>query len=112
MHTPKQTVWASRAHKYQDGYKVFISTTDKYGVFVDSCGMTQSIAFIRCSSEEEAHKLAKILEHPIYKFINDICRWGNFNNIRILQNLPIIRDVDPYDALNITSEEREFIQCL
>lgn len=109
IHTPKQTVWASRPHKYQDGYKVFISTTDKYGVFVDSCGMTQSIAFIRCSSEEEAHKFAKILEHPIYKFINDICRWGNFNNIRILQNLPIIRNADPYNALNITSEEVKFI---
>ena len=110
IHTPKQTVWASRPHKYQDGYKVFISTTDKYSVFVDACGMTQSIAFIRCSTEEEAHEFKKILEHPIYKFINDICRWGNFNNIRILQNLPIIRDADLFNALNITNEEIEFIR--
>jgi hypothetical protein len=33
---------------------VFISTTDKYGAFVDNCGMTQSIVFIMCANEEEA----------------------------------------------------------
>jgi len=27
VHTPKQIVWSSKPHKYQDGYKVFISTT-------------------------------------------------------------------------------------
>ena len=43
IHTPKQTCYASRPHKFQDDYKVFISTTDKYQVFVDNCGMTQSI---------------------------------------------------------------------
>jgi SAM-dependent methyltransferase len=35
IHTPSQTVYASKPHKYQDGYKVFISTTDKYNVFID-----------------------------------------------------------------------------
>ena len=52
IHTPKQTVWANRPHKYQTGYKVFISTTTYYGVFVDKCGMTQSIAFIRCDNKK------------------------------------------------------------
>ena len=89
IHTPKQTVYASRAHKYQEGYKVFISTTDKYKVFVDNCGMTQSIVFIMCKNKEEAEKYKFILEHPLYVFINNICRWGNFNNIRILQSFPI-----------------------
>jgi hypothetical protein len=37
IHTPSQTVYASRPHKYQDGFKVFISTTDKYKVFIDNC---------------------------------------------------------------------------
>jgi len=50
IHTPSQTVYSSRPHKFQDGYKLFISTTDKYSVFIDNCGMTQSIVFIRCSS--------------------------------------------------------------
>lgn len=109
IHTPKQTVWASRAHKYQEGYKVFISTTDKYKVFVDNCGMTQSIVFIRCVDEEEAVKFMKILEHPLYVFINNICRWGNFNNIRILQNFPISTTENPYECFGINKEEQEFI---
>ena len=57
IHTPSQTVYAKRAHKYQEGYKVFISTTTYYKVFVDNCGMTQSIVFIRCNNEEEAKRL-------------------------------------------------------
>ena len=111
IHTPKQTVYASRPHKYQEGYKVFISTTDKYGVFIDNCGMTQSIAFIRCDNEKEAFKYKEILDHPLYKFINNICRWGNFNNIRILQRFPLINDKNKiYKELNITKEEIELIE--
>lgn len=89
IHTPSQTVYASRPHKFQQGYKLFLSTTDKYRVFVDNCGMTQSIAFILCSSEQQANTYAHILQHPLYIFINNICRWGNFNNIRIMQHFPI-----------------------
>lgn len=90
IHTPSQIVYASRPHKFQKGYKVYISTTDKYSVFIDKdTGMTQSIVFILCTNEEEANKYMKILEHPLYLFINNICRWGNFNSIRILQNFPI-----------------------
>jgi methylase of polypeptide subunit release factors len=109
IHTPSQTVYASRAHIYQEGYKVFISVTDKYGVFVDDCGMTQSIGFIRCASQTEANAYKHILEHPLYVFINNICRWGNFNNIRILQRLPIPQSQDPYAAFGITEDEKKYI---
>lgn len=110
IHTPKQTVWASRPHKYQDGYKVFISTTDKYQVFVDCCGMTQSIAFIRCSSKEEAERIKEVLMHPLYIFINNICRWGNFNNIRILQQFPVPDNKeDIFSSFDITEEEKNII---
>ena len=115
IHTPKQTVYASRPHKFQEGYKVFISTTDKYKVFIDNCGMTQSIVFILCSSEDVAKKYVKILEHPLYIFINNICRWGNFNNIRILQSFPIPNIEysgnynEIYDYFQITKKEIEYI---
>lgn len=119
IHTPKQTVYASRPHKFQDGYKVFISTTDKYKVFIDKCGMTQSIVFILCKHENQAKQYLKILEHPLYVFLNNICRWGNFNNIRILQKFPMINDlkilentcyIDKiYDYFNITQDERKYI---
>lgn len=117
IHTPKQTVYSSRPHKYQDGYKVFISTTDKYSVFIDNCGMTQSIVFILCSNEKEAKKYVQILQHPLYVFINNICRWGNFNNIRILQSFPIPNidysgnHQELYDYFTITKEEIEFIDA-
>jgi adenine-specific DNA-methyltransferase len=115
IHTPTQTVYASRPHKFQEGYKVFISTTDKYSVFVDNCGMTQSIVFIMCSSEKQANQFLRMLEHPLYVFINNICRWGNFNNIRILQSFPIplieysgdINEI--YDYFGITKEEVDYI---
>lgn len=104
IHTPTQTVWASRAHKWQAGWKVFISTTDKYSTVVDECGMTQSIAFIRCADEAEARETKKALEHPLYEFINNICRWGNFNNIRILQRFPVARG-DPFEYFGLGPEE-------
>ena len=111
IHTPKQTVWASRAHKYQEGYKVFISTTDKYSTFVDDCGMTQSIAFIRCEDKKEAENIKKALDHDLYKFLNNVCRWGNFNNIRILQKFPIPNNTDDiYESFNINEEEISFIE--
>lgn len=114
IHTPSQTVYASRPHKHQDGYKVFLSTTDRYNVFIDTCGMTQSIAFIRCVDYEEAKTIHNVLQHPLYIFINNICRWGNFNNIRILQRFPVPRMTDDiYACFAITQEEQDMIaRCL
>lgn len=115
IHTPTQTVYSSCAHKYQDGYKVFISTTNKYKVFVDNCGMTQSIVFILCENETQAKLYLKILQHPLYVFVNDICRWGNFNNIRVLQSFPkptvgyTGNHQELYDHFGITQEEQDFI---
>ena len=110
IHTPKQTVWASRPHKYQDGWKVFISLTDRYQVFIDNCGMTQSIGFIRCKSYIEAEKIAKTLQHPLYVFLNNLCRWGNFNNVRILQRFPFSDEDDVYNSFSISTTEKEFIE--
>ena len=77
--------------------------------------MTQSIVFILCANEEEAKKYVQILQHPLYVFINNICRWGNFNNIRILQSFPL-PDIEYtgdqqkiYDYFNITEEEANYI---
>jgi hypothetical protein len=67
--------------------------------------MTQSIAFIRCQTKKEAEKIKQELENPIYKFLNNITRYGNFNNIRVLQKLP------KWGKLNLTSKELEFIEC-
>lgn len=112
IHTPSQTVYASKPHKWQEGYKVFIPTTNHYNkLFVDNCGMTQSIVFIRCKSKKEAEKTKKILEHPVYIFINNICRWANYNNIRILQRFSIPKDSnDIFKFFEISEEEKELIE--
>ncbi len=115
IHTPKQTLYSSKPHKFQTGYKVFISTTDKYKVFIDDCGMTQSIAFILCSDQEQAKKYMQMLQHPLYLFINNICRWGNFNNIRILQEFPLAyidytgEYKEIYNYFNISKDEIDYI---
>ena len=79
--------------------------------------MTQSIVFILCSNEEEAKKYLQLLQHPLYVFINNICRWGNFNNIRILQSFPMPAieytgdHQEIYDHFNITEEEINFMNA-
>tara|TARA_Y100000389_G_scaffold204789_1_gene259682 strand:- start:9217 stop:10518 length:1302 start_codon:yes stop_codon:yes gene_type:complete len=112
-HTPTQTVWSSKPHKFQDGYKIFIGTTSYYKTFVDgpSCGMTQSIAFIRCQNKELAEHYNKILNHPLYVFLNNICRYGNFNNVRILQKFPICECYDNvYSQFQINDDEKNLIE--
>ena len=103
IHTPKQTVWSERPHKFQDGWKVFISLSDRFGTFVDNCGMTQSVAFVRCRSKAEALRVKKELDNPLYRGINNLTRYGNFNNIRVLQKLPLLSHVD------LTERERQLL---
>jgi adenine-specific DNA-methyltransferase len=104
IHTPSRTVWSKKPHKYQKGYKVFLSLTNQYGLFIDNCGMTQSVAFIRCKSKKEAEKIKQELESPVYKFLNNIARYGNFNNIRVLQKFPLFR------SFELNAEEIAFIE--
>jgi hypothetical protein len=73
--------------------------------------MTQSIAFILCDNYDIAEKYLKILNNPLYQFLNNICRWGNFNNIRILQQFPIPENEnDIYKSFEITKEESYYIE--
>ncbi len=105
IHTPSQTVWSKVPHIYQKGYKVFLSLTNQFVTFIDNdCGMTQSIAFIQCDSKENAEKIQNELNNDIYKFLNNITRYGNFNNIRILQHLP------EYGTFKLTDEELKFVK--
>ncbi len=65
--------------------------------------MTQSITFILCKNKKEAQKIKRELDMPIYKFLNNITRYGNFNNIRILQHFPI------FGSFKLNKEEEDFI---
>jgi hypothetical protein len=49
--------------------------------------------------------------HPLYVFINNICRWGNFNNVRILQRFPVpVDDNNIYKCFDISQEEQDMIE--
>ena len=102
-HTPRQYYFTSIPHKFQDSWKVFISLTTQFETFIDNCGMTQSIAFIQCKNKEEAIQIEKELHHPLYQFLNNITRYGNFGNNRIWQRMPILT------AIKLTEEELEFV---
>jgi hypothetical protein len=75
--------------------------------------MTQSIAFIRCESKEIADRVAAYLNHDLYVFLNNICRWGNFNSIRILQRFPKpeadLGAASPFEAFSLTKDECDYI---
>ena len=104
VHTPKQVVWSRRPHKYQETWKVFISLTDRYRCFVDQCGSTQSVAFVQCKSEKGAYKVKADLESEVFLFLNNVTRYGNFNNVRVLQHFPLL------DAIDLTTDEYEFVK--
>jgi len=103
IHTPNQIVWSKIPHKYQKWYKVFIPLSNQYKPFIDNCWMTQSIAFIRCKNKQEAEQIKKELENDIYLFLNNLTRYWNFNNVRILQNLPRL------NTFKLSTKENQFI---
>ena len=92
-HTPTQVLWSNRPHKFQNTWKVFVSLTNQYGTFVDKCGCTQSIAFIQCKTKKDALKISAQLQDEIFLFLNNLTRYGNFNNVRVLQKLPLLPQV-------------------
>lgn len=102
VHTKIQTKWSQRPHKFQDGIKVFICLSSTYETWIDSCGMTQSAAFVRCDDNEQALDVKKTLDSLPFVFAVSITRYGNFANIRVLQQLSVRDDY--------TSEELEYMR--
>jgi SAM-dependent methyltransferase len=104
IHTPSQTLYSQIPHKFQRGYKVFLSLSNQYQTFIDNCGMTQSIAFVRCDSYSKAEEIKEQLDNELFLFLNNITRYGNFNNVRILQSFPLLRYV------RLQKDEWDFIK--
>jgi SAM-dependent methyltransferase len=116
VHTPKQTLWSSKAHGLQGRVKIFISITDKYSVWVDAgiSGMTQAVMYVLCGSVAEAECLSAQLSHPIFVFLNNICRWGKFNNIRVIQSFPklpvgLVDEVGIFGHFGLSESEIAFV---
>ena len=103
IHTPSQILYSSVPHKFQKGFKVFLSLSNQYETFVEDCGMTQSVAFVRCDSKKHALQTKQELDNEVFIFLNNITRYGNFNNIRVLQNFPLLQNVQ------LNQKEKDFI---
>lgn len=105
IHTPSQTCYSSIKHVDHDLWKVFIPLTNQYKPFIDKdCGATQSIAYIPAKSKDEANKILKDISNEVYKFVVAITRYGNFNNVRVLQRM------SKHDKIKLTNKEQELIK--
>jgi hypothetical protein len=90
VHTFNKTRWSRKPHKYQEGWKVLITLTSNFDTrIVNNVGMTQGVAFILCCCEQQARYFQEQLHKPINKLLNDLNRFGNFNNTHILTKLPV-----------------------
>jgi hypothetical protein len=97
--------------------KIFISITDKYSVWVDAgeSGMTQAVLYVLCGTVAEAECLCAQLRHPLFVFLNNICRWGKFNNIRVIQSFPeipttIVDEEGVYAFFGLDASEIAFVR--
>jgi len=64
-----------------------------------------------CKSKKVAENISEVLNHCLYRFVNNICRYGNFNNIRILQSFPYCEKVeDVQKKFGLTDNEIEFMK--
>jgi len=89
IYITSQTFYSSKKHDLQDSYKVFVPLTTYYEkMIVDKAGMTPGCYFIECETKEESIKIKNILLCKLYRFINNICRWGNFNCPQIIYFFP------------------------
>ena len=90
-----------------------------YNSIIDSISqktLESDVDKFKVETTSDLHKYTKevyksILDHDLYKFLNNICRWGNFNNIRILQSFPIPTDKkNIWNNFNLTQEEIDFMK--
>lgn len=90
-HTPNQKLWCSKPHVDQNKIKVVVPTTTYYErLEITKFGVTQACVYVVVSSKREAEQLKKVLMSKLYRFIARICRWGNWNNERLIGMFPYV----------------------
>lgn len=104
FHTPTKTLHSKLPHPLQGKWKVLLNMTNKYQVFISQDGITQSCGYILCDSYGEAKRITEELSSSLYVFLNNITRYGNFNNVRALQHFP------KKHYVQLSNEETAFIK--
>jgi len=117
FHTPSQTFWSSNPHKEQGKLKVVIPITTYYEkIAITTAGVTQGTAYVIVNTQKEAETLQSVLLLKLYRFVANICRWGNWNQERLLGMLPSVdlshswTDEELYKYFNLTTEEITLIE--
>ena len=74
--------FSSRPHKYQNSKKVILSNSGKLLPFYDDgiLGTTQDSMFILVDDKKEGEMLVNTINSKLFKFLIQICQWGNFRN--------------------------------
>jgi len=74
--------FSSKKHYDQDKKKVILSSSGKLSPFYDNgiYGTTQDSMYFIVNNDFEGQQLINILNSNLYKFLINICQWGNFRN--------------------------------
>jgi hypothetical protein len=74
--------FSSKPHKDQNKKKVILSNSGSLSPFYDKgvYGTTQDSMYILVDNSKEGENIVNILKTPIFRFLIEICKWGNFRN--------------------------------
>ena len=96
--------------------KIIIPTTKYYDKMeITNLVTTQSFINILFDKNDCLEYHFKFLKNKIYKFINNICRWGNWNYPEVIALFPKIEKIDLsdeniYKYFNLTDDEIKIIE--
>ena len=80
-------------------------------------GLTRNCFYAKVNDKAEAEKILSLLDSRLYKFVLFICKWNGFTSKRVLEKLPLLRnvpdnftDADLYSYFNLTAEEIALVE--
>jgi hypothetical protein len=117
VHTPSQTLWATRPHKLYGQPKLLVPiTTHIEQAMVSRAGVTQGMGYVLCDSDQEAAALLSFSQLKVIRLLVGVTRWGNFNSPHILRRLPPypgfpLTDAEAYAYFGLTEDEAQFVEA-
>jgi len=117
FHTPTTRLWSKTKPLYYGIEKVIINTTSYYeDLFVSDIATTYAAAVYLPERGETANAAHSVLSKKIYVFLNNLCRWNNWNNVKIMRKFPKVdlsrswTDEELYKHFNLTLDEITLIE--
>lgn len=90
-HTPSQVFWSNIPHRTAGVPKVLISTSSSYRkMVVETEGFSQTNICIPVPSNIDPNNIIRIYSSKLFSFINEICRFGNWNQLNVIKLFPTV----------------------